>query len=207
MEHIPPTKAALLQHIRCAAYQSRAILSVPVLPSPALWELFTSYWGMYFHYHRPPSDAVFLSSHHMPIPLQPSFLDFLCDFPHFRCPSYSLISDLTSFVTPHIHRSIPISATSNLFFQCLLQRPCLCPVYQCWSYHCSVHLPLDLHVHSPIAQHSRHSLPVLPPALHSVCDFRIQFSILRQRRYQVNKHHAPFLLHFPVFICHLPRCK
>ena len=26
---------------------------------------------LYFHYHRPPSYAVFLSSHHMPIPLQP----------------------------------------------------------------------------------------------------------------------------------------
>ena len=49
---------------------------------------------LYFHYHRPPSYVVFLSSHHMPIPLQPSFLYFLCAFPHFRCPSYSFISDL-----------------------------------------------------------------------------------------------------------------
>ncbi len=31
----------------------------------------------------------------------------------------------------------------------------------------------------------RHSLPVLPPALHSLGDFRIQFSILHQRRSQV----------------------
>ena len=59
------------------------------------------------------------------------------------------------------------------------------PVHQCWSYHCTVHLPLDLHVHSPVAHHFRHSLAVLPPALHSVVDVRIQFSILHQRRSQV----------------------
>ena len=29
---------------------------------------------LYFHYHCPPSCVVFLSSHHMPVPLQPSFL-------------------------------------------------------------------------------------------------------------------------------------
>ena len=52
---------------------------------------------VYFHFHRPPSHVVFLSCHHMPIPLQPLFLDFLCDFHHFRCPSYSFIS--FSFVT------------------------------------------------------------------------------------------------------------
>ena len=49
---------------------------------------------LYFHYHRPPSYVVLLSSHHMPIPLQPSFLYFLCDFPNFSCPSYSFISDI-----------------------------------------------------------------------------------------------------------------
>ena len=47
---------------------------------------------LYFHYHCPPSYVVFLFSHHMPVPLQPSFLYFICDFPHFRCPSYSFIS-------------------------------------------------------------------------------------------------------------------
>ena len=65
---------------------------------------------------------------------------------------------------------------------CLLQCPCICPVHQCRSYRCPVYIPLHLHVHFPIEQHSRHSLPVVPPALHSVGDFRIQFSILRQRR-------------------------
>ena len=67
------------------------------------------------------------------------------------------------------HRSIHISANSN-FFSCAFINAHVCPVHQCWSYHCSVHFPFDLHVHSPVAQHSRHSLPVLPPALHSVGD-------------------------------------
>ena len=46
---------------------------------------------------------------------------------------------------------------------CLLQHPCLCPVHEWRSYRCPVHLPLDLHVHFPVAQHFRHSLPVLHP--------------------------------------------
>ena len=57
----------------------------------------------------------------------------------------------------------------------LLRCPCLCPVNQCRSYQCPVHFPIDLHV----------NFPVHPLALHSVGDFRIQFSILRQHRYQV----------------------
>ena len=125
---------------------------------------------------------MFHSSHHMPIPLQPPFLYFLRDFPHFRCPSYSFISD-----SVQIRNSAHTSQHSHFcdlqfIFLRHLQCPYLCSVHPCWSYHCSVHLPLDILVHSPVAQHSRHSLPVLPPALHSVGDFHIQFSILRQRR-------------------------
>ena len=49
---------------------------------------------------------------------------------------------LSSFVTPHIHLSIlfPVPSTTPMYL----------PVHQCWSYYCSVHLPLsDLHVDSP----------------------------------------------------------
>ena len=49
---------------------------------------------LYFHLHCISSYVMFLSSHHKPIPLQPPFLDFLCDFPHFRFPSFSFISYL-----------------------------------------------------------------------------------------------------------------
>ena len=34
---------------------------------------------LYFHFHLLSSNVVFLSSHRMSIPLQPNFLDFLCD--------------------------------------------------------------------------------------------------------------------------------
>ena len=33
-------------------------------------------YPLHFHFHRPPSYIVLLSSRHMPIPLQPHFLDF-----------------------------------------------------------------------------------------------------------------------------------
>ena len=50
MEPNKPTKAALLQHVRRAAYQSgyvwsQALVPVPVLPSPALWGWLTSHSG------------------------------------------------------------------------------------------------------------------------------------------------------------------
>ena len=133
---------------------------------------------LYCHYHRPPSHVVFISFHHMSIPLQHSFLYFLSDYLHFRCPSYSFISDLVQLRNSEHPSYRSQFCDLQCIFLCPLQHPCLCSVHQCWS----VHLPLDLHVHYPVAQHSRHSLP---PALHSVGDFRIQFSILRQRRYQV----------------------
>ena len=108
---------------------------------------------------------------------------FSCDFPHFRCPSYSFISYLSSFITPHIHRSILISVTSNLFscafFNALVSAPHINAGISTVLY---TLIPRDLHVHSFVAQHS---LPVIPPALHSVGDFRIQFSVLRQSRSQV----------------------
>ena len=50
MEPNKPTKVALLQHVRRAAYQagyvwSQALVPVPVLPSPALWGWLTSHSG------------------------------------------------------------------------------------------------------------------------------------------------------------------
>ena len=72
---------------------------------------------LYFHFHCFPSYVVFLSSHHMPIPLQPPFLDFLCDSPTFVVALILSFLLLYSLVTPHIHRSILISATSN-FISC-----------------------------------------------------------------------------------------
>ena len=143
--------------------------------------------------------TVFLSPKHMPIPLQPSFLNFLCDFPHFRCPSYSFIyycpaSQLRTFVVAFSILRPPIS------FPVPSAMPMPLPVHQCWSYHCYAHLLLDLHLHSPVAQHSRHSLPVLPPALRCVGDFRIQFYILRQRISQLCEclHSLQALLPLPV---------
>ena len=43
----------------------------------------------------------------------------------------------------------------------------LCIPY-CWSYYRLVNLSLDLDFHSSVTQHSRHFLPVLPPALRQV---------------------------------------
>ena len=63
-------------------------------------------------------------------PLQPPFLDFLSDFLYFRYPLILSFIILSSFVTPHIRRSIRISAISNLF-SCACSS--LCPVHKCRS--------------------------------------------------------------------------
>ena len=123
----------------------------------------------------------------MPIPLQLNFLDFLCDFHHFRGPLILSFLMLLIFVTLHIHRSFLISATSY-FFSCAFL---------------NVHVPSSMSMSLP-----RTPVPVLPlscipspwrsrsflclatlhilsssysTAQHSVGDFRIQFPVLRQR--------------------------
>ena len=46
-----------------------------------------------FHLHHSPFNIVSISSHHMPIPFQPSFLYLQAYFSHLHCSSYQLISD------------------------------------------------------------------------------------------------------------------
>ena len=98
------SRQSLLFDIILYFVQPSSLLSSS-LPSP-----------LFLHFLRPSSCILFLSSHHMPIPLQPSLLDFLCDFPHFRCPSYSFISNLVQLRnSTYPYRSILIYATSNFF--------------------------------------------------------------------------------------------
>ena len=104
------------------------------------------------------------------LPTQCSSLRITCPY-HFNLLSCTLFVTSPTFVV--------ILILTFLIFNAHVSAP----VHQCWSYHCSVHLPLDLHIHSHVAQHSRHSLQVLPPALHSVGDFRIQFSANVDPRY------------------------
>ena len=111
--------------------------------------------SMYFHFHRSPPYVVLLSSHHMPIPLQPPFLD--CYFPHFRCPPYSFISN-------------PVQLRNSVFFNAHVSAPHISGI-QCWSYHSHFLYTFPLiFIHFPVAQHSRHALPVIPPAMqHNNC--------------------------------------
>ena len=120
--------------------------------------LFPTYiWGrrmmppppLYFHLHRPPY-IVFLSSHHIPMTLQPGYS---LRSPKLCCPPDSFIS--YPFEHPHFY-------DLQCIFLCLLQWPCLCPIHQCRSCHCPLPLLLDLHVHFSVAQHPRHTFPVLP---------------------------------------------
>ena len=105
--------------------------------------------------------------------------------------SFSLIPSFT--LSNHL-----LLGLSPNFFAPLI-RSFLCPVYQCRPYQRHLCLPVDRQVHFPVAQHSRHFLPVFPPALHPVCDFGIQFSILRQRRSQVCQSvDSLYLLSLPV---------
>ena len=122
--------------------------------------------------------------------------------PTFVVPLILSFLILFSFEPPHIHRSILISATSN-FFSCAFFNAHVSAPYISAGLATVLHtFPIDLHAHSPVAQHSRHSLPVLPPALHSVGDFRIQFSIHRQRRSQVCKClHSLYCLSLLLDLC------
>ena len=90
---------------------------------------------LYFHFHRPPFNIVLLSSRHMPIPLQPPFMDFLCcDSNHFSFVILSFIT-LSSFRTSIVSFSFlrpPIS------FHVPSSMPLSLPHTPVRSYHCCV---------------------------------------------------------------------
>ena len=99
--------------------------------SSSAFHFLSCFSHMYFHFHSPPSYVVHLSSHHMSILLRPPFLDFLCDFPHLRRPSYYFISIIVQL--PNSAHSSYYSHFCDLQFLslCLFQCPCLCPAHQC----------------------------------------------------------------------------
>ena len=119
-----------------------------------------------------PLCRVLLFSSYVPVPVPPPLLTF------FAILSFLILS---SFVTLHIHRSIRIYATSNLF-ACAFFNVSAPYMYQCQFYHCPVQLPLGSSRPFSVAQHST---PVFPMALHYVGDFCVQFSILWQSRIQI----------------------
>ena len=92
--------------------------------------------------------------------------------------SFFHFSFFSSFVTPHIHRSIhfPVPSSTPMSLPRtsvpVLTLFCTPSPGSSPSFSCRRTL-------------TRHSLPVLPSAPHYVGDFRVQFSIIRQRRSQV----------------------
>ena len=90
--------------------------------------------------------------------------------------SFSLIPSFT--LSNHL-----LLGLSPNFFAPLI-RSFLCPVYQCRPYQRHVCLPVDRQVHFPVAQHSRHFLPVFPPALHN---FAKKQSRLHVRKYSFSE--------------------
>ena len=69
-----------------------------------------------FHLHHSPCNIISISSHHMPIPSQSSFLHIQDYISRLRCSFYQLISDYILFCDSlHIHRNILISATVIFF--------------------------------------------------------------------------------------------
>ena len=68
---------------------------------------------LYVHFHHPSSNIVILSSHH--IPLSWTFFKEISPT-SIVVPLILSFLILSSFVTPHIHRSIHISVTSKLIY-------------------------------------------------------------------------------------------
>ena len=88
-----------------------------IYPSPSSHRLSSP---LYFHSHRPSSNTVILCSHLMPITFHPPFLNFLLDFPYFRCnflsrPALQLsIPMVAAFLRPPISFPVPSSLPTSL---------------------------------------------------------------------------------------------
>ena len=84
IKYMPPYNPIL----RFLPWQFSLRQGVPdVIQPPPLWSSSPSFPRHLHHHHS--LVYVFFSSHHMPIPLQPTFLHFLGYFSHVRCPSNS----------------------------------------------------------------------------------------------------------------------
>ena len=98
----------------------------------------------------------------MVVPLQLFFCTFLGRLHHSCCPSNVLISDRI----PPCHSAHPSQHPHLIYFlSCMLSSRCcpvLCTIQQSWSDHIFENLPLQLHWHPPVTQHSTASLPVSP---------------------------------------------
>ena len=76
--HTPPFSTVILFLPR----QSLLFDIIVHIVQPSSLRPSSLHYPLYFHCHCPSSSVVLLSSHHMPIALQPPFLDFLCDNLH-----------------------------------------------------------------------------------------------------------------------------
>ena len=103
-------------------HEARSYISYPGSPFSLISSLTLSNHLMlglplvYFHFHRPPSYAV-LPTLRITCPYHFNLLSwtFFPISPTFVVPLIPSFLILPSFVTPHIHHSIRISAASNLF--------------------------------------------------------------------------------------------
>ena len=99
-------------------------------------------------------------------------------------------------ITPHTHLNTTSHSSLSLLpvFCCC---PGLCSTQHCWSDDCFVDLPIQLHWHFPIAQHTSAFVPISPRCIHSQCDLRVHASFL----------HAAFTISvIYVSMPHFPRC-
>src|SRR4029078_6346202 len=67
----------------------------------------------------------------------------------------------------------------------LFDSPTLGRIFYCRSNCCRIKLPLQLHWHLPVAQHSFTTPPLQPSCLYLACHFHVYFSTCLQHRPQI----------------------
>ena len=152
---LPCSKAILIHFLRRHSLIFDIIIFDSIMPSSLPSPSF-------FHFHRPPSYVVFLSSLDRPIGPTTS-----TSYPglslRFRPLSLSPILSF-SFPASELRTSVVAFAFVRppILCRCVLQCPhCLCPIHQCRSYH----IPIDLHVHFSVAHHNSNFKNFKLPAL------------------------------------------
>ena len=161
-----------------------------ILP-PCLWSPSLPFPRYRFRHHS-PHYVIFFHPHDVPIPFQSSLRYLSGRLHYFRRSSDVFVPDFVFSCHSTHPPQHPHLVHLNPWFLSFGRGPGFSSIACSRSNNCSINLPLQLHRHPLVTQHSTAFLPVHPPCSHSLRYLSLHPSFLFYARPQVLEVNEPF---------------